>query len=201
MQSYHSLPDLTGYKSKAAKRIFKLAQEHAEKTAELGRLGTELDEARRTLQDARARDTEERALAARKGATDPGRVHEEAAKEKLEDLEDRYRVMERVVADVERDLSGTITQSKAELLREARAKRDEANERFTRAKRVMRECHDEQRLHAGIAKWSLTGAAHFSPSSPNSEVLSVPDRLDDDDPEQKFEVISTESAAPLVRGA
>lgn len=48
MQSYHSLPDLTGYRSKAAKQIFKLASEHAEKTAELGRLGNAAEEARRT---------------------------------------------------------------------------------------------------------------------------------------------------------
>ena len=36
MQSYQSLLDLTGYKSKAAKRIARLAEEHTEKVRELG---------------------------------------------------------------------------------------------------------------------------------------------------------------------
>ena len=35
MPNYHSLPDLTGYKSKAAKRILKLSEEHAQKMGDL----------------------------------------------------------------------------------------------------------------------------------------------------------------------
>jgi hypothetical protein len=46
MQSYQSLPDLTGYKSKAAKRIARLAEEHTEKVRELGALGRDLEQAR-----------------------------------------------------------------------------------------------------------------------------------------------------------
>jgi hypothetical protein len=138
VQSYQSLPDLTGYRSKAAKRIFKLAEEHAEKTTELGRLGSDVEEAKRGLQDARNKDTEARALAARRGDKDPGRVHEEKARAHLEDLQDKYGVLERVVADVEADLSRVITESKIELIEEARTKRDEHNRRFTEAKRHMR---------------------------------------------------------------
>jgi DNA repair exonuclease SbcCD ATPase subunit len=184
VQSYQSLPDLTGYRRKAAKRIFKLAEEHAEKTTELGRLGSEVEEAKQALQDARSKDTEARALAARKGDKVPGRVHEEKARAHLEDLQDRYGVLERVVADVEADLSRTITESKIELIEEARRKRDEHNERYTEAKRRMRVEHDLQRRHAGIVRWAYSGPAHFSPASPSFEVLSVPDTLPADDPEQ-----------------
>jgi hypothetical protein len=60
---------------------------------------------------------------------------------------------------------------------------EECGERFTRAHRELRESHDEQRHHAGIARWTLLGAAHFSPASPNVHVLSVPDTLPADDPE------------------
>jgi hypothetical protein len=184
MQSYHSLPDLTGYKSRAAKRIFKLSEEHADKTAELGRLGTAVEQARQSLQDARGRDTEARALAARRREKDPGKRHEQKAREHLAEVEDQHQVMERVVADVEADLSRTITESKPELVEEARKKRDEAGGRYTRAHRELREAHDEQRHHAGIARWALLGSAHFSPASPNVHVLSVPDELPADDPEQ-----------------
>jgi hypothetical protein len=201
MLNYQSLPDLTGYKSKAAKQIRMLAEEHTEKTRELGRIGRALEDARGALQDAVGRDTEERALAARRGDTDPGRVHEENAEVKLEEFKDKYRVMERVVADVERDLSNTITQSKAQIMDEAREKRDEAGERFTQAKRKMRETHDEQRHHAGIVRWAHTTAAHFSAPPPDMHVLSVPDELPPDDPENPAEVISTEGAPGLLKGA
>ena len=184
MQTFHSLPDLTGYRSRAAKRIFKLSAEHAEKIVELGGLENAVEEARQSLQDARGRDTEARALAARDGDKDPGRVHEEKARERLADLEDQHEVMQRVVTDVEADLSRTITESKPELIEEARKKRDEAGARYTRVHRELREAHDEQRHHAGIARWAYQGAAHFSPAPPNSEVLSVPDALPADDPEQ-----------------
>ena len=184
MQTFHSLPDLTGYRSRAAKRIFKLSAEHAEKIVELGGLENAVEEARQSLQDARGRDTEARALAARAGDKDPGRVHEEKARERLADLEDQHEVMQRVVADVEADLSRTITESKPELIEEARKKRDEAARRYTRVHRELREAHDEQRHHAGIARWALLGSAHFSPASPNVHVLSVPDELPADDPEQ-----------------
>ena len=183
MQTIYSRPDLTGYRSRAAKRIFKLSEEHAEKTAELGRLGNAVEEARQSLQDARSRDTEARALAARRGEKDPGRVHEEKARERLAELEDKHTVMQRVVADVEADLSRTITESKPELIEEARELRDKANERYTATKRSMRVEHDLQRRHAGIVRWAYSGAAHFSPAQPNSEVLSVPDSLPADDPE------------------
>jgi len=109
--------------------------------------------------------------------------------------------MERVVADVETDLSNTITQSKAQIMDEAREKRDEAGERFTQAKRKMRETHDEQRHHAGIVRWAHTTAAHFSAPPPDMHVLSVPDELPLDDPENPAEVISTETAPGLLRGA
>jgi hypothetical protein len=184
MQSYQSLPDLAGYRSRAAKRIHKLSEEHADKTAELGRLGNAVEEARQALQDARGRDTEARALAARAGDEDPGRVHEEKARERLAELEDQHEVMQRVVADVEADLSKTITESKPELIEEARKKRDEAARRYTRAHRELREAHDEQRHHAGVARWAYQGAAHFSGASPNVHVLSVPDTLPADDLEQ-----------------
>jgi chromosome segregation ATPase len=194
MQSYHSLPDLTGYRSKAAKRLSRLAQEHTEKVRELGALGQEVEEAKQALQDARGRDTEARALAARKGDKDPGKRHEEKARAHLEDLQDKYGVMEGVVADVEADLSSTITESKAELLEEAREKREEAGKRYTRAHRELREAHDEQRHHAGVARWALQGAAHFSGASPNVHVLSVPDTLPADDPEHPPEVVGLRGA-------
>ena len=104
MQSYQSLPDLTGYKSKAAKRIAQLAEEHTEKALrELGALGRDLEQARYGLEEARNRDAEARARAARKGEPDPGRDHEEKARAHLEELQDKLRVMERVVADDEAD--------------------------------------------------------------------------------------------------
>jgi DNA repair exonuclease SbcCD ATPase subunit len=135
MQSYQSLPDLTGYKRKAAKRIALLAEEHTEKVRELGALGRDLEQARYGLEEARNRDTEARAFAARKGEPDPGRDHEEKARDHLEELQDKLRVMERVVADVEADLSQTITEAKPELIAEARQKREEAGERYTTAHR------------------------------------------------------------------
>lgn len=201
MQGYISLPDLTGYKSKAARRIARLAEEHTAKTRELGTLGNDLVQARQGLEEARNRDTEARALAARKGDKDPGRVHEEKAKSRLEELQDKTRVMERVVEDVERDLSQTITESRVGLLEEARQKREQAGERYARAHRELREAHDAQRHHAGVARWSLSGTAHFSPPPPDVHVLSVPDVLPDEDPEEKAEEISTESATPILRGA
>jgi chromosome segregation ATPase len=199
--TYHSLPDLTGYKSKAARRIAKLTEEHTEKQHELGAVGRGFDEARQDLEDARGRDTEARALAARNGEADPGRVHEEKARAHLEELEDKLRVMERVVQDIERDLSTAITESKVELLREARTKRTEAGKRYTEAHRRLREAHDEQRHHAGVARWALTSSPHFSPPPPNVHVLSVPDELPEDDPEHKPEVIDSRGAADLLRGA
>jgi chromosome segregation ATPase len=201
--NYHSLPDFSGYESKAAKRIARLAAEHTEKVGELGALGRDLAQARQDLEDAKTRDTEARARAARKGDRDPGRGHEDKARARLEDLQDKVGVMERVVADVERDLCQAITVSKADLLEEARAKREEAGERYTRAHRELREAHDEQRRHAGIARWTQLASGHFSPASPNTHVLSVPDVLDSDDPEEKrlAEVVSTEGARPLLRGA
>ena len=42
MQSYQSLLDLTGYKSKAAKRIARLAEEHTEMVRKLCAQGAEL---------------------------------------------------------------------------------------------------------------------------------------------------------------
>jgi hypothetical protein len=201
MPNYHSLPDLTGYKSKAAKRILKLSEEHGQKMRELGDLGREYEDARQVLSDARAKDTEARALAARGGDKDPGRVHEEKARERLEDLQDRLGVMERVVADVEKDLTETITHSKTQLLEEARTKRDAANERFTEAKHKLRLTHDEQRHHAGGARWALAAGPHFSPPPPDMHVLSVPERLPDEDPEHLAEVVSTEVAGPILRGA
>ncbi len=201
MPNYVSLPDLSGYKSKPAKRILKLAEEHAQKMGELSALGRDLDETRTALQDAMSQDTSERALAARGGGTDPGRVHEEKARERLVALEDRYHVMEQVIADVEKDLSETITHSKTQLLEEARTKRDDANRRYTAAKRALREVHDEQRHHAGVARWSLQAGPHFSPPPPDMHVLSVPERLPDEDPEHLAEVVSTESAPGLLRGA
>jgi chromosome segregation ATPase len=201
MPNYHSLPNLTGYKSKAAKRILKLSEEHAQKMGELSALGRGLDETRTALQDAMSQDTSERALAARGGGTDPGRVHEEKVRERLVTLEDRYHVMEQVIADVEKDLTETITHSKMELLEEARTKRDDANRRYTAAKRALREVHDEQRHHAGVARWSLQAGPHFSPPPPDMHVLSVPERLPDEDPEHLAEVVSTESAPGLLRGA
>ncbi len=202
MPSYHTLPDLSGYKSKAAKKIARLVEEHERKAKELGALGSETEQARYALEDARNKDTEARARAARKGDKDPGKVNEEKARAHLEDLQDRHRVLERVVADIESDLGRTISESKVELLEEARTKRDKAGERYTAAHRELRESHDEQRYHAGIARWALSGSAHFSQASPNSAVLSVPDTLPADDPEnQRPEVISTDSARGILRGA
>lgn len=202
MRSYHSLPDLSGYRSKAARRIARLVEEHTEKVGELSKVGHDLEQARRGLEEARGKDTEARAVAARKGDEDPGRVHEEEARSHLEDLQDRHTVTERVVADIEADLSRVITESKAELLEEARGKRDEAGERYRRAHRELRESHDAQRHHAGVARWALSGSAYFSPPPPSSEVLSVPDTLPKDDPEKPVsEVLTTESASGLLRGA
>ncbi len=201
MPNYVSLPDLSEYKSKAAKRILKLSEEHAQKMGDLSALGRGLDETRTALQDAMSQDTSERALAARGGGTDPGRVHEEKARENLASLEDRYHVMEQVIADVEKDLTETITKSKMELLEEARTKRDAANERFTEAKHKLRQTHDEQRHHAGVARWALAAGAHFSAPPPDMHVLSVPERLPDEDPEHLAEVVSTEVAGPILRGA
>ncbi len=201
MPNYVSLPDLSEYKSKAAKRILKLSEEHAQKMGELSALGRDLDETRTALQDAMSQDTSERALAARGGGTDPGRVHEEKTRENLISLEDRYHVMEQVIADVEKDLSETITHSKTQLMDEARAKRDDANRRYTAAKRALREVHDEQRHHAGVARWSLQAGPHFSPPPPDMHVLSVPERLPDEDPEHLAEVVSTETAGPILKGA
>jgi hypothetical protein len=184
MQTYQSLPDLTGYKSKAAKRIARLAEEHAHKVTQLGALGRDLEQARQDLLDARARDTEVRALALRRGDEDPGRDHEQQARDHLEELQDKLRVHEQVVADVEADLSQTITEAKPELIAEARQKRAEAGERYTTAHRELREAHDAQRHHAGVVRWSLTSASHFSPPPPDQYVLSVPSTLPDDDPEQ-----------------
>ena len=62
--TFHSLPDLTDYKSKAARRIAKLAAEHTEKQRELGEVGRAYEQARHDLEDARNRDTKARALAA-----------------------------------------------------------------------------------------------------------------------------------------
>jgi hypothetical protein len=198
------LPDLTGYKSGAAKRIARLVKEHASRVRELGSLGSDLEQARYGVEEARSQDTEARALAARKGGEDPGREHEEKAKVRLEELQDQYRVMERVVQDVEADLSTTVTESRSELLEEARRKRDQAGERYTQAHAELRAAHDEQRHHAGVARWALSGSAHFSPPPPNVHVLSVPDVLPDDDPEPNDELIteiSAETAAPILRGA
>jgi DNA repair exonuclease SbcCD ATPase subunit len=188
--TYHTLPDLTGYKSKAARRIGKLVEEHTEKQRELGEVGRAFEEARTGLEEARTRDTEARALAARRGDEDPGRVHEQEARARLEDLQDRLRVMERVVQDIEADLSKTLTQSKAELLEEARSKRTGAGERYTRAHREMREAHDEQRHHAGVARWALSGSPHFSPPPPDMHVLSVPSELPADDPERPINEVA-----------
>jgi len=203
MPNYHSLPNLSGYKSKAAKRILKLSEEHAQKMGELSALGRDLDETRAALQDAISQDTSERALAARGGGTDPGRVHEEKVRERLVTLEDRYHVMEQVIADVEKDLSETITHSKTQLLEEARTKRDAANERFTEAKYKLRLTHDEQRHHAGVARWALAAGPHFSPPPPDVHVLSVPERLPDEDPEAALAdpIVSTESASSMLRSA
>ena len=184
MQSYQSLPDHTGYKSEPAKRIARLAEEHTEKVRELGSLGRDLEQARYGLEEARNRDTEARAFAARKGDPDPGRDHEEKARAHLKEIQDKLRVMERVVADVEADLSQTITEAKPELIAEARHKREEAGERYTTAHRELREAHDAQRHHAGVVRWSLTSTSHFSPPPPDQYVLSVPSTLPDDDPEQ-----------------
>ena len=128
-------------------------------------------------------------------------MHENETVARIEDLTDKYRVAERVVADVERDLSETITHSKAELMDEARAKREEANEAFTTAKRKMRELHDQQRHHAGVVRWAHTAAAHFSPPPPDMHVLSVPDRLEDEDPEKPPEVVSAQGAPSVLRSA
>ena len=46
MPTYHSLPDLSGYKGKAARAILKLAKEHTEKQRELSAIGRQLEEAR-----------------------------------------------------------------------------------------------------------------------------------------------------------
>ena len=201
MPTYHSLPNLEGYRSKAARTILKLAREHTEKQRELSAIGRQLEEARSALPEAIAKDTQARALAARKGEEDPGRVHENETVARIEDLTDKYRVAERVVADVERDLSETITHSKAELMDEARAKREEANEAFTETKRKMRELHDQQRHHAGVVRWAHTAAAHFSPPPPDMHVLSVPDRLEDEDPEKPPEVVSAQGAPSVLRSA
>ena len=201
MPTYHSLPDLSGYKGKAARAILKLAKEHTEKQRELSAIGRQLEEARSALPEAIAKDTQARALAARKGEEDPGRVHENETAARIEDLTDKYRVADRVVADVERDLSETITHSKAELMDEARAKREAANEAFTTAKLELRAAHDQQRHHAGVVRWAHTASAHFSPPPPDVHVLSVPDRLEDEDPEKPPEVVSAENASGILRSA
>jgi hypothetical protein len=187
--TYHSLPDLSAYKSKAARRIAKLAEEHIEKQHELGAVGRDYELARADLEDAREQDTKARALAERRSEEDPGRVHEQEARARLEELQDKLRIMERVIADIEADLSRTLTEAKIELLEEARDKRTEAGERYTLAHRELRESHDLQRHHAGVARWALSGSPHFSPPPPNVHVLSVPDMLPEDDPERPPEVV------------
>jgi hypothetical protein len=191
---YQVLPPLEDYKSKGAKKIRQLADELEGKRQDVGRLENEVEAASRDLEEAKGRDVQERALAARKGDKDPGRVHEGRANERLAELRDELTVMRQVEANVEEDLAAAITKHKGEILEEARAKRDEIARTYTEAFRRLRQVHDEQRRHAGVAKWAYAPSSHFSPASPNGHVLSVPDTLPADDPEHPPEVVGLRGA-------
>jgi hypothetical protein len=204
--SYEVLPDLASldFASKEASRVRKLAGEYQKQRARWGECKREYWQVRESLGEAQERDQKARAQALRAGKEDPGKRHEEKTRERLAEIEDEMNVLEVVIADVGRDLSAAITEAKPALIREARKKREEASGRYTEAHKELRDAHDEFKLYDGLVKWAHTPAPYFAAASPDMHVLSLPAHLKDSDPEkpsEATEVISSESASGLLRGA
>jgi len=199
---YEVLPDLSDFASKEAAHVRELAGEYKKQRSRWGECKSEYWQVNGALGEAQERDQKARAQALRASKGDPGKRHEEKTREKLAEVEDEMNVLEVVIADVGRDLSGAITEAKDALIQEARKKREDASRRYTEVHRELREAHDEFKLYDGLVRWAHTPTPYFATASPDMHVLSLPAVLEDNDPEkpsEATEVISSESASGLLR--
>jgi hypothetical protein len=185
--SYHNLPNFEGFKSKEVKKVRELAADHAQKVAEWRSQKRRHEEARAAVASAMEQDKRHRAEAVRGGKADPGKPAEERARTALAEVEDRAAVLEVVIADIEADLGKAITVAKGPLLREARARREEAHKEYAAAVAALREIHDRFNEAGGLVRWAHSPTSHYTSLPANSAVLSVPAELDRRDPEDPAE--------------
>jgi hypothetical protein len=75
--NFHALPSLEGYESPGAKKVRRLIREWQTAFKTVGATETEVEQAIQSLEGAKGRDVEARAVAERKGKADPGRPNEE----------------------------------------------------------------------------------------------------------------------------